>query len=215
VTVRLHEFEPPQGDGHVEPLRHVVAGLLGRRRPTATGPFLLAIDGRSSSGKSTLAARIAEVTLHAEIVHTDDIAWWHSRFGWDDLLIDNVIDPLRRGESVVYRPRAWDERRRGGCIAVKGDAVLVVIEGVGAGRSSIAERVDSVIWVQSDLDVTDGRNEQRIDAGEIDLAGYEGWMLEEIPFQAEQRTWERADLVVCGTSEVPHNPDVQVLVLRP
>ena len=93
--------------------------------------------------------------------------------------------------------------------------MLVVIEGVGAGRSSIAERVDSVIWVQSDLDVTDSRNKRRIDAGEIGLAGYEGWMLEEVPFQAEQRTWERADLVVGGTPEVAHNPDVQVLVLRP
>jgi hypothetical protein len=95
------------------------------------------------------------------------------------------------------------------------DAALVLIEGVGAGRSSIAEHVDGVIWVQSDLDVTDRRNEQRLKAGEIDLAGCEDWMSEEVPFQAEQRTWERADLVVCGSSEVRHDPDLEVIALWP
>lgn len=55
----------------------------------------------------------------------------------------------------------------------------------------------------------------QVEAGEIDLAGYEGWTSEEVPFQAEQRTWERADLVVCGSSDVPHDPEVEVVVLRP
>jgi len=26
-----------------------------------------------------------------------------------------------------------------------------------------------------------------------------GWMAEEIPFNTAQRTWERANLIVCGT----------------
>ena len=44
---------------------------------------MAAVDGRSSSGKSTLAARLQDAIAASAVVHTDDIAWWHSRFGED------------------------------------------------------------------------------------------------------------------------------------
>jgi hypothetical protein len=184
--------------GGARPIIEVVRKLIDHRRPT-TGPFLLAIDGRSSSGKSTLAGRVADVVPRSAVVHTDDVAWWHSRFGWDDLLVTQVIEPLRRGEAVDYRPPAWDARARPGSIKVPADAELVVIEGVGAGRASLAERVDAVIWVHADPAVTERRNRERIAAGEIDAEGYEAWMGEEVPFQAAERTWDRADVIVSTT----------------
>jgi hypothetical protein len=88
---------------------------------------------------------------------------------------------------------------------------LVAIEGVGSGRRSLVEYIDSVIWVQADRDITARRDRDRIQAGEIDQAGYEGWMSEEIPFQATERTWERADLIVSGAFPVDAP---EVLVLR-
>lgn len=174
-------------------------------------PFILAVDGRSSNGKSTLADRFAAVLPNVYVVHTDDIAWWHSRFGWDDLVISGVIEPLRRGEPVNYRPPAWDARSREGSITVPDDAALVVIEGVGSGRRSLMDHLDAVIWVQTDLDVAEQRNRERVDAGEIDQAGYEGWMAEEVPFQAIEKTWDRADLVVSG---LPGDDPGSVLVLH-
>ncbi len=72
--------------------------------------------------------------------------------------------------------------------------------------------MDAVIWVQADLNITERRNRERVEAGEIDQAGYEDWMSEEIPFQASERTWERADLIVSGASTV--EPGCDVLVLR-
>jgi hypothetical protein len=51
-------------------------------------------------------------------------------------------------------------------------------------------------------------------AGEIDPSGYESWMAEEIPFQAAQRTWERADVIVAGTPTIAHDPEREVVVLR-
>lgn len=116
--MRLHEGESPFGDGHVEPLRHVAD--LERRRTSVSGPYLLAIDGRGSNGKSMLATRIAALMPNSGIVRTDDIAWFHRRFGWDDLLIQSIIETLRRGESVAYRPPAWEALGRDGCIAVAG-----------------------------------------------------------------------------------------------
>ena len=82
-----------------------------------------------------------------------------------------------------------------------------MIEGVGAGRaSSLAERVDAVIWVHADPAVTERRNRECIEAGEIDAEGYEGWMSEEVPFQAAERTWDRADVIVAGDSAVTRGP---------
>jgi hypothetical protein len=154
----------------VRPIVDTVRELTDRGRPRI-GPFLLAIDGRSSSGKSTLARRVARSIPGSAIVHTDDIAWWHSRLGWDDLLVAHVIEPLRRGEGVDYRPPAWEARGRPGSVKVPADAALVLIEGVGSGRASLAERVDAVIWVHSDPAVTEQRNRRRIAAGEIDARG--------------------------------------------
>jgi uridine kinase len=185
----------------VRPIVDVVRELTDRGRPR-TGPFLLAIDGRSSSGKSTLAHLIARSIQGSAVVRTDDIAWWHSRFGWDDLLVAQVIEPLRRGEAVDYRPPAWEARGRPGSIKVPSDAGLVLIEGVGAGRAALAERVDAVIWVDSDPVVTERRNRRRIAAGELDAEGYAGWMSEEVPFQAAERTWDRADVIVPGETAV-------------
>ncbi len=152
------------------PIVEVVRELTDRGRPR-TGPFLLAIDGRSSSGKSTLARRVARLVPQCVIVPTDDLAWWHSRFGWDDLLVTHVIEPLRRGEAVDFRPPAWEARGRSGSIEVPAAAELVVIEGVGAGRASLAERVDAVIWVHSDPAVRGGRSRERNAADEVDTAG--------------------------------------------
>src|SRR5580698_6678913 len=42
-----------------------------------------------------------------------------------------------------------------------------------------------------------------------------GWMAEEIPFNTAQRTWERADLIVCGTPEIPFDPVTEIVVAGP
>ena len=44
-----------------------------------------------SAGKTTLAARLQHAITNSAVVHTDDIARWHSRFGWADMLIDGVL----------------------------------------------------------------------------------------------------------------------------
>lgn len=211
--MRLHHSEPQFGGAEVVRIDDLLSQLLA---PTLTpsGPCLLAIDGRSSNGKSLLASRLATQWPGAAIVHTDDVAWWHSRFGWEGLILDGIIRPIRRGADVSYRPPAWHLRDRPGAITVPGDAPLVIIEGVGSGRRSLHEELDAILWVQTDLDVADARNAVRVAAGEIDQAGYEGWMAEEIPFQEAERTWERADVIVSGSPPPSHDSETEVVVLR-
>jgi uridine kinase len=166
----------------------------------------------TASGKTTLARRLAGLVAGSALVHTDDVAWWHSAFDWAALLADGVLAPVRRGEAVSFRPPAWDARGRAGAVTVAGGSSLVIVEGVGAGRREIAHLLDAVIWVQSDRLVRERREAARIAAGETDAEVSERWMREEVPFIADQRPWERATAVVCGTPDLAHSTDDEVVV---
>jgi len=209
-------------------LLSTVVNAVTRRRPdrgSSGRPAVLAIDGRSNNGKSTLAARIVGLVPGSVVIHTDDIAWEHSRFGWADLLMDGILVPAHRGQAVSYRPPRWDEHGRQGSIDVPAGCPLLIIEGDGAGRREVAHLIDTVIWVQADEMVAAQRSAARAaDPPAADLANQafdrapfdeDGWMAEEIPFNTAQRTWERADIIVCGTPEIPYDASTQIVIARP
>lgn len=112
--------------------------------------------------RPTLAHRLAVEAQHAAVVHTDDIAWWHSRFAWMELLLDGVIDPFRAGRPVAFRPPAWKERGREGGITVPAETSMLIVEGVGCSRSDVARWFDASGWVQADELVLAERNAARI-----------------------------------------------------
>lgn len=211
--------EPAAGPWHAERLTAVAAGLmrLGRERGAGRRPVVLAIDGRSSGGKTTLAGRLRDVVPGSAIVHTDDIAWWYSRFGWAELLIGDVLIPARSGRPVSCRPPPWDERNRHGAIEVPAGCPLLIVEGVGAARGECAHLIDVAIWVQSDDRETERRNLARVGqpGGLPTEQDHREWMAEEIPFQAGQRPWERADLIVCGTPQIPYDPAAELVIAPP
>ncbi|GAA2027695.1 hypothetical protein GCM10009756_18980 [Pseudokineococcus marinus] len=177
---------------------------------TPTGrPRVVAVDGRGASGKSTLAERLHRAVPASAVVHTDDVAWHHSFFDWTDLLAGGVLEPVRRGEAVSYRPPGWVARERPGAVAVPAGLDLVVVEGVGAGRRELEGLLDAVVWVQSDFAEAERRGIARDIAegvnGDVEesTAFWFEWMAEELAFVDQQRPWERACLVVAGTA-----PDV-------
>jgi hypothetical protein len=40
-------------------------------------------------------------------------------------------------------------------------------------------------------------------------------MAEENPFQASQRPWERADLILCGTPQIPFDRATELVIASP
>jgi len=186
--------------------------VVGLDEFVARLPFLVALDGRGSSGKSALTSRIAARVPGAVVVHTDDIAWHHAAFDWADMLVTGVLEPVRRGEPVSFRPPQWEARGRAGAIEVPAGAPLVLVEGVGSARRELAGRYDEIVYVQSDVRETDRRNQVKCDAGETNPADLRSWMAEEIPFVAADRPWERAGLIVTGTPDLPHDPQRQVVI---
>jgi len=210
VALQLAPEEPEAEPWRAKPITVVIDSLTrpGRSRNTGDRTVVLAVDGRSSSGKTTLAARLQAALAGSAVVHTDDLAWWHSRFGWADLLVDGILMPVHRGEPVAFQPPRWAEHGRRGSIDVPASCPLLIVEGVGAGRREAAHLVDALIWVQSDQREAARRSLARVGqpGGPRTVQDLREWMAEEEPFLADQRPWERADLVVAGTPPIPFDP---------
>jgi len=209
------EDEPVAGPWRVAPLSEIVSVLLNAGGRLDGRPPIVGVDGRSGSGKTTLAERLRTAIPHAEVVHTDDIAWWHSRFGWDDLMIGGVLEPLHRGQSVHYQPPAWPSRGRAGHIDLSAKASLVIVEGVGATRREVTHLLDTAVWVQSDFREAERRAKLRNGGDAAAMEQTRDWMTEEIPFLAADRPWERATIVVAGTTDITHDPIGEVVVAPP
>jgi hypothetical protein len=114
---------------------------------------------------------------------------------------------------------------RPGSIDVPAGCPLLIVEGDGAGRREVAHLIDTLIWVQADQEEAARRAAVRdLDPDAIDLANmppggtppdHDGWTAEEIPFNTAQRTWERADIIVCGSQEIGWDPVTQIVIAPP
>jgi uridine kinase len=214
--------EPDLGPWQSVPAADVIAALLRMRPPRR--PVVLAVDGRSAAGKSTTAgalhAAANDVGERAVLLHTDDIAWRQARFDWDHLLVDHVLAPSRSGDAVRWRPPAWTEHGREGAIEVPAGTTLLLLEGVGVARRTLASLLDFVVWVQADTELSYGRGIAR-DCAQygrsraVAKAVTDEWMTEELPHLAGDRPWERANLVVAGTDvAVTHGVGDLVVAVR-
>ncbi len=149
------------------------------------------------------------------MLHTDDLAWYHGVFSWDQLFINEVMPALRGRRSLHYPPPAWIARSRKGAIAIDGDRDFVIIEGVGAGQVSLRPQLDVVIWVETPQSVRESRDAVRIAAGEISAASYAGWMAEENAYMAVEKPWRHADLIVDGRGTLDHDHETEGHLPRP
>jgi uridine kinase len=176
------------------PVAQFLDSLLPPRQRAAIA--IVAIDGRSRSGKSTLAEQIAADVRGVSVIHTDDIAWHHSFFEWADTLISEVLEPLRQhGAPIAFTPTVWVERGRSGCIAVPEGTHTVLVEGVGASREELTPWLDASVWVETDPAVA----LRRTIALDRDPPGFvDDWMRAENAHLDSDKPWARATASVSG-----------------
>jgi hypothetical protein len=173
-------------------------------------PTVIAIDGRSASGKSTFAARLARA-LNAPLVHSDDVAWHHSFFDWWPLMLEQVIVPFRAGLAIDWQPEAWIEKGREGSIVVPKSSILL-LEGVSTTRRELSEHIDLPIWMETDPKVAEARGLEREGPDGRDF--WFEWQAAEDPFLESDQPWNRATLIVDGAPALEHDAETQFVMIK-
>lgn len=136
----------------------------------ATGRVILAIEGGSAGGKSTLAALLGEL-YGAAVFHMDDFflrpeqrtAARYAEVGGNidrERFLSEVIAPLTRGEEVIYRRFDCGSLTLAPPTAVAPGA-LTVVEGAYSLHPSFGEYYDLAVFLDVAPDVQRARIERR------------------------------------------------------
>lgn len=172
----------------IDPVAAVLAVLSGR-----SGTRWVGIDGKGASGKTTLASRLAAALPAAAVVHIDDFAR-PDLPAWDrDRFVRQVLQPLSAGRPGHYQ--RWDFDADAGAewhtVPV---GVPVIVEGVSATDVRLGVPWDFTIWIEVPTSVRRARISHRDDPALRDR-WLTDWIPSEDAYAADQRPWDRADLV--------------------
>lgn len=161
-------------------------------------PVIIAIDGRSGAGKTTIAIELAaRLRAHHKVslFHLEDIyPGWNGLAAGVERYITTVLAPLRSGQAAEWVTWDW-EKHYDGAVRVTLPAEIVIVEGVGAASDAARPLLDAVVWAEAPDD------ERRARALSRDGSTYEPyWDL----WAAQEVEWLTADAVL-------ENIDVRVL----
>ncbi len=170
----------------------------------------IGIDGPGASGKSTLAAGLAETLPRAVLVEGDDFYRPESDAGRSgsavgglfDLprLVSQVLLPHSQGEEICYQRFNWDTGVLGGWISRPGGTPLIV-DGVYSTHETLRDFYDLRIWVNAPRAIRLARGVQR-DGEEARSRWVDVWMPAEDRYIADQAPQNHAHLVLDGSGDV-------------
>ncbi|MDF6022319.1 hypothetical protein [Streptomyces sp. JH34] len=165
-----------------------------RSLPPSCGPVrLIAVDGHAGSGKSTFTGRLATALGDAPVLRLDDLATHEELFTWTERLRAQVLDPLSRGQPARYLPYDWTTRRFGPPRTLD-PAPVLLIEGVGAGRSAVRPFLARLLWIEGDSEASWERGRLRDGPGLSDF--WDGWTVAEQRHFAADPSLPFADVVI-------------------
>lgn len=179
-------------------------------------PLVIALDGRSGVGKSTIASQLAAV-LQGTIIPTDDFfaaeltsADWDARSpierardAIDWLRLRRlVIEPLRAGEPAIWYPFDFAAGEHAdGSYAMASEPVrrdparIIILDGAYSSRPELANLVDCAILVEAPAATRRERLALR-EAADFLEAWHLRWDAAEDYFFTEVRPRESFDVVV-------------------
>jgi hypothetical protein len=89
---------------------------------------VIGIDGRSRSGKTSLAAELGALGDNVAVIHTDEVAWRHS-FSTDARSRNRSARAVAAAPADLVHPAAVDRLRQGGSIDIPQGTQVVLVEG--------------------------------------------------------------------------------------
>ncbi|MEO5653389.1 MAG: 4-amino-4-deoxy-L-arabinose transferase [Marmoricola sp.] len=183
----------PQTPGRGSP--PAILRLALDRPPTLGKGRLVCVDGPAGSGKTTLAAALAELG-GGGVVHMDDLYEGWSGLATIDQQLHELLTPLSEGRAGRYRRYDWDEKRFAEEVVVE-PAAMTILEGVASGAARFADLITVLVWIEAPHDVRLRRGLER--DGDAFAPHWERWAADEVALFARERTRQRADVVVDGT----------------
>jgi uridine kinase len=179
-----------------------------RERARTDETTIIAVDGPGGSGKTTLAATVAELLDGATVVHGDDFyrpmpehdreqldaqQGYQHYFDWQRLR-DQVLAPLRAGRPARYQSFDWATEKLAGWREIS-PGTMVIVEGVYAGRPELAPYYHLNTYVDTPREVCLRRIRARGQNSEVWITR---WRAAEDFYL--QTTWPqaRAQLIVRG-----------------
>jgi uridine kinase len=168
--------------------------------PRCGSTRLVCIDGPAGSGKTTIAAALAEALGGAPVVHMDDLYE-----GWGQALGEPLAARVQAWLLVGWaaglagtHPRFdWIEGRYAEWVTVPA-APVVILEGCASGSASIRERASLLVWVEAPAALRLQRGVERDGPGL--QAQWRDWQSHEQVHFAADGTRAAADVLVDGLS---------------
>ncbi len=171
-------------------------------------PVLIAIDGRSGAGKTTLAVELAallRVHRPVSLFHLEDIyPGWDGLAGGLERYIDQVLAPLSQAQPATWAEWDW-QAKHDGVFRTTAVAPVVLLEGVGSSHGRAADFLDAIIWVDAP---GQARKQRALDRdGELYAPFWDLWANQEEQLLVEAAMASAADIVVDATHGVAHAPE--------
>jgi len=142
----------------------VVDLMLARLDSAKDRATLIAVDGHSAAGKTTLSNHIQSNYAKVAIIRTDDFyrvmspddraaldaeGGYQKHYDWERLR-DEVLLPLSKGQNVSYRRYNWESNQVGDAVTVINTGI-VVVESCYAARPDLRRFYDHAIVVKAPL----------------------------------------------------------------
>jgi len=186
-----------------------IVAAADRCRAARMGPVLVALDGRSATGKSTMAAALAHL-LDATVVEGDDFyaggsdAEWRARtparrvalcIDWQRMRAQ-ALEPLLAGRPASWHPFDWESGAGLAQHTISCEpAPVLVLDGVYSGRPELADLVDVAVLLR----LPEAQRLRRLATREGDA------------FMADwHRLWESAEEYYFAHVRPPHSFDVVI-----
>lgn len=157
---------------------------------------VLIIDGRSASGKTTLAAQLQNKLFKdgetaPRVIHMDDLYdGWYGLQAGHDYLVRSILKPLSQRKVSSWQEYDWALGERNQWREFEGGTPLI-IEGCGSLSQSTREFAHFALWLEAEEAVRQHRWVER--SGHDHDQWWPIWAAQELEFYARERSAELAD----------------------